>query len=123
MNVVSTSNGEDWGPTEAKFGNAATGNYTLFFNDGITLTFPKAPGSGKTRSAQCTEDNKCYGVVDVNGSKNPNKLVTCDGSSNYKATDDDCVVSNPTDIYPIYMYDQTILPATSAARAVMYKGK
>ncbi len=124
MNVVSTSNGEGWGPTDAKFGADTTSNYTLFFNDGITLTFPKYNiGAGKTRSAQCTEVNKCYGVVDVNGSKNPNKLVTCDGSTDYKATDDDCVVSNPTDIYPIYMYDQTILPATAAARAVMYKGK
>ena len=122
MNVVSTSNGESWGPSGAQFG--ASANYTLFFNDGITLTFKKYDVStGKTRSAQCTEANKCYGVVDVNGSKNPNKLVTCDGSTDYKAEIDDCTVSNPTDIYPIYLYDQTVLPSTSAARAVMYKGK
>ena len=122
MNVVSTSNGESWGPSGAQFG--AAGNYTLFFNDGITLTFKKYNvATDKTRSANCTEDNKCYGVVDVNGSKNPNKLVTCDGSTDYKAEIDDCTVSNPTDIYPIYLYDQTVLPSTAAGRAVMYKGK
>ena len=38
------------------------------------------------------------------------------------AGDDDssCVVSNPTDIYPIAMFDQSIIPASAAARAVLY---
>ena len=77
-------------------------------------------------AAACTEGNatdttgnKCYGVIDVNGEKNPNKIVNCDGK-NWDAGDDTCKVSNPTDIYPVVMYDQTILPATRAAEAVLY---
>ncbi len=102
--------------TEDTFG--VTDNYTLYFNDGITFTFPKS-------AMGCTEGNKrgdeaveCKGVIDVNGEKNPNKEVTCD--------DDDenapgkCTVSNPTDIYPVIMYDQTILPSTEAGEAVLY---
>ena len=102
-------------------GPAATSNYTLYFNDGITFSFPKT-------AAACTEGNattgigdkaKCKGVIDVNGEKNPNKVVNCDGAD-WDKGDDTCKVSNPTDIYPVVMYDQTILPATRAAEAVLY---
>ena len=100
--------------TEDTFG--VTDNYTLYFNDGITFTFPKT-------LMGCTEGNKagvnavdCRGVIDVNGEKNPNKEVTCDNDS----TAGKCTVSNPTDIYPVIMYDQTILPSTEAGEAVLY---
>ena len=125
MNVVKTSAGANtdakWqasnkaGSKDVKFGGAITTNYTLFFNDGIVFTFPK-------NAANCTEGSatsaaaKCYGAIDVNGEKNPNKVVTCDTGSE----GDNCKVSNPTDIYPVVMYDQTILPATRAAEAVLY---
>ena len=124
MNVVKTE-GNAYSASNAdtvKFGKNS-GNYTLYFNDGITFTFP-------TTAAECTEGNanigigdtkKCYGVIDVNGEKNPNKVVTCDGTSKqWNAGGEDCKVSNPTDIYPVVMYDQTVLPATRAAEAVLY---
>ena len=101
----------------------------MYFNDGITFTFP-------TNASSCTEGNAntpaadngtdgtpgyCYGVIDVNGIKNPNKVVTCDGTGKaWNAGGEDCEVTNPTDIYPVIMYDQTILPATRAAEAVLY---
>ncbi len=123
MNVVKTATtGTGWTATnndKAKFGQAD--NYTLFFNDGIVFTFP-------TNASDCTEGNAtedsnfCKGAIDVNGEKNPNKQVVCDdktmdGTSTEKT---DCVVTNPTDIYPVIMYDQTILPNSPAARAVLY---
>ena len=129
MNVVKTGGNEYTASnaTTVKFG--ASGNYTLYFNDGITFTFP-------TNASNCTEGNSnedaaangtddtpgyCYGVIDVNGEKNPNKVVTCDGTDKtWNAGGEDCEVTNPTDIYPVIMYDQTILPATRAAEAVLY---
>ncbi len=93
-------------------GNAASNNYTYFFNDGTTLSFPKNSGN-------CTEANKCQGIIDVNGAKNPNKLVECDAGT--EGTN--CKVSNPTDMYPVLLYDQTIVPKTTAANTVLFGGK
>ena len=90
-------------------------NTTLFFNDGIMFSFP-------TNSTGCTmadgaTPQKCYGFIDVNGVKAPNKVVKCD-NSNSSATN--CEIKNPTDVYPVVFYDQTILPSTVAAKAVLY---
>ena len=88
----------------------------LFFNDGSMLAFKAGD------AAKCTDDSvagvkHCVGVIDVNGTKGPNKVVACDTAN---ATDATCTVSNPTDIYPVEFYDQTILPASPAAKAVLY---
>ena len=94
-------------------------NYSLFFNDGTTFSFA-GPASGKTCTNTATvtaNNNKCYGFIDVNGLKGPNKIVKCD-DGNQQATN--CTVTNPTDIYPVVFYDQTILPNSDAARAVLY---
>ena len=123
MNVVKTAIGTGWSATGkagettlTTFGN--TNNYILFFNDGITFTFPKSAGKCQdfNAAAGITSDKRCRGMIDVNGEKNPNKMVTCDSGKE----GDNCVVSNPTDIYPVIMYDQTILPATRAGEAVLY---
>lgn len=114
MNVVSdsgTSSVDSWtagDDNSAKFGDAS--NYTMFFNDGISFTFAKS-------AAQCTQTNPCKGAIDINGAKNPNKVVACDPASS------ECKVTNPTDIYPVIMYDQSVLPNSNAARAVLYGGK
>ena len=126
MNVVKTDTGSGTATWTTNVSSVnlgpGSGNYTLYFNDGITFTFPKTG----TKAGNCTEGNatdttgnKCYGVIDVNGEKNPNKVVNCDGKA-WNAGGDDCTVSNPTDIYPVVMYDQTILPATRAGEAVLY---
>ena len=97
---------------------AAT-NTTLFFNDGIMFSFP-------TEAKNCSKDDTtgsttpCYGFIDVNGIKAPNKMVKCDSGSVDGTGANACQVTNPTDVYPVVFYDQTILPNSPAARAVLY---
>jgi len=94
----------------------------LFMNDGITLIFDNKQEACRQATANLS-DNYCYAFIDVNGQKGPNRVVECDdGSTAGTEGDDDyaCTVSNPTDIYPIAMYNQTIIPASAAARAVLF---
>lgn len=99
--------------------NVADTNYTVFFNDGIMFTFPKAAQNcteDQDGLAVATDDN-CRGFIDVNGTKAPNRQTTCsDGTAG-----NDCVVDSPADIYPVVFYDQGIYPATAAGKAVLYK--
>lgn len=121
MNVVKTATGTSIGYTikDAAGTNLTLGsNYTLFFNDGIVFSFPMAATS-------CTFDptvgtvnlTNCKGFIDVNGEKNPNKVVKCENGGN---SDDNCTVTNPTDVYPVVFYDQTVLPNSAAGRKVLY---
>ena len=120
MNVVRAALGN----ADAAYTMSGTGaptkdatNTALFFNDGVTFTFPNS-------AAACTNDPDnsgatkkiCKGFIDVNGQKGPNKIVACDSGTQ----NDSCKVSSPTDIYPVKFYDQTILPNSPAARAVLY---
>ena len=132
MNVVRTETGtfEDTKGAEykAKYSSAGKGqgvqgdqsiaasNITLFFNDGIMFTFDPAQATACTQ-ADGAKAKECYGFIDVNGIKAPNRIVQCDGGS---GTDDDCDIKSPTDIYPVVFYDQTVLPNSVAARAVLY---
>ena len=94
----------------------------LFFNDGITFIFDNTQQNCVAATSTNAGDDYCYGWIDVNGQKAPNRVVTCDSNSlNDSGTDNaTCTVSNPTDIYPIAMFDQSIIPASAAARAVLY---
>ena len=99
----------------------------IFMNDGITFIFDNTQSmcmEADTGIGQ-EDDNYCFGFIDVNGQKAPNRVVQCDGVDGSDATEDNidtlsCTVSNPTDIYPIAMYNQSVVPATPAARAVLY---
>ena len=90
-------------------------NVTLFFNDGIMFSFDPAQ-TGCTEADGATPHH-CFGFIDVNGVKAPNKLVKCDNSD---ATATKCEIKNPTDVYPVMYYDSTVLPASVAAKAVLY---
>ena len=102
----------------------------LFMNDGIAFIFDNTQSNCIQADDRIgvENDNYCYGFIDVNGQKAPNRVVQCDGgfdagtSSVGNAGDDDatCTVSSPTDIYPIAMYNQSVVPASAAARAVLY---
>ena len=125
MNVVKTTEGTtgysiDLGDKDKagfKSGKINEGsNYTLFFNDGIVFSFPQG-AENCTNDATIGTVTICKGFIDVNGEKNPNRVVKCDGTG---VTDDDCIVKNPTDVYPVVFYDQTVLPGTPAARNVLY---
>ena len=102
----------------------------LFMNDGIAFIFDNTQSNCIQADDRIgvNDDNYCYGFIDVNGQKAPNRVVQCDGgfdggaSSVGNAGDDDatCTVTSPTDIYPIAMYNQSVVPASAAARAVLY---
>ena len=95
----------------------------LFMNDGIAFIFSNEQANCQQGDDRInTEDNYCYGFIDVNGQKAPNRVVQCDGGLDADEGEDDatCQVSNPTDIYPIALYNQSVIPASAAARAVLY---
>ena len=115
MNVVNTTTGADDNyaiqlksgtsyAAAAKFGGD---NTTLYFNDGSVFSFTNYGTGDKCENLTAKPTNaKCRGLIDVNGAKGPNKEVMD--------------ATNPTDVYPVYFYDQTILPATKAATDVLY---
>ena len=120
MNVVKATKADanNVGYSIAQNGSTLTQaetNTTLFFNDGSTFTFVGTE-AGCTQGQAGVTDHPCYGYIDVNGAKGPNKVVKCSSGT----TDADCVADNPTDVYPVVFYDQTILPNSPAARAVLY---
>ncbi len=135
MNVVRTETAA-LAETEYKLGNSGTNgvtngaNTTLFMNDGIMFQFPATIGQATGKA--CTKDTTvsgvaeweyqrqkaCSGFVDVNGTKGPNKVVVCDGEID--GNSDNCKVTNPTDVYPVMIFDSTVLPSTNAGRAVLY---
>ena len=103
-----------------------SGNYTVFFNDGIMFTFDQdAEGCTEENAADVENSEKgkgggvCRGFIDVNGTKAPNRQTACNEGT---GTDDTpCVVDSPYDIYPVVFYDQGIYPATAAGKAVLYQ--
>ena len=113
MNVVKNTKGSEMGYTLPD-GLAAETNTALFFNDGVVFAFP-ADSAACTHGIAGQEDKICKGFIDVNGPKGPNKVVACTGGAG-----DTCEVSTATDIYPVKFYDQTVLPNSPAARAVLY---
>ena len=93
-------------------------NTTLFFNDGIMFTYDPQTAINCTQ-ADGLKSNPCYGFIDVNGVKAPNRIVQCD-STGADSDPTKCEIKNPTDVYPVVFYDQTVLPHSIAARAVLY---
>lgn len=104
-----------------------TADTWMFFNDGSMFAFFNR---NTTKGVQCSYGSKiCSGYIDVNGKKGPNKIVTCNNVTDTKSfsfTADNKInmstpscTSTPTDIYPVYYYDQTIVPSTNAAMAVL----
>ena len=103
-----------------------SGNYTVFFNDGIMLTFDKNAEGCTAKNASDVKDSEkgkgggvCRGFIDVNGTKAPNKQTACNEGTGTETTP--CVVDSPDDIYPVVFYDQGIYPATAAGKAVLYQ--
>ena len=83
----------------------ADGTYFGFLND----------------AENCIKGNTmCLGFIDVNGPTNPNTVIECkDGTGTGNVA---CVVENSgvKDIYPVLFYEQTVEPATEAARYVLF---
>ena len=94
-------------------------NVTLFFNDGIMFTYNPEEAKHCTNADGVTT-TFCKGFIDVNGVKAPNRIVQCDNTGVTSANPETCQIKNPTDVYPVIFYDQTVLPNSIAARAVLY---
>lgn len=98
MNVISTA-------TDAAGIGASTSNFTLFFNDGSAVSWTSA-------STACTTAAPCYALVDVNGSKKPNKLTTSSTT-----TTSGLVIG---DQFGVTLQNQQVLPHGVAAQLVMF---
>ncbi len=93
------------GETPAAIG---ANNYVFRFQDGIVFTFDGSNGN-------CTEAAPCKGWIDANGTKGPNRSVSC------TQEDHECTSKvTINDIFPVEFYDQTVAPASAPARAVLY---
>lgn len=102
MNVIrtATEGATDLGASPLN----TTSNYTLFFSDGMAISFPKT-------STACTSTNKCNMIVDVNGAKGPNTLsVATTGRPNDRVADQ----------FYVNFYNQQVEAADDSARFVLY---
>ncbi|MDD3436380.1 MAG: prepilin-type N-terminal cleavage/methylation domain-containing protein [Candidatus Gastranaerophilales bacterium] len=99
MNVIST------GASNVILGAFNVGaNYTLFFNDGMAVTFP-------TVATACVQTSNCRLVVDVNGTKKPNRLSLA-------------TIGNTTagvyDQFVLDFYNQQVMPHDGKAKYLLY---
>ena len=101
-------------------------NYTFLMNDGSVISFPTGKKECLTMDAsgyQTATDQKCVGVIDVNGEKNPNREAKCDETVTGQTGVAACKVNNAYDIYPITIEPQAIRLRTIAGLANFGKGK
>lgn len=100
MDVISTTTGVATTANATSYLGDAS-NYTLFFSDGMAISWPQA-------AVSCNQTRNCKALVDVNGVKRPNTLTT-----------------NSTQIhdqFPILLYDQQVVPNSATARSILYGG-
>ena len=136
MNVVNKATSLDYTIDGTTLPTSKTVDTYLYFNDGSMFAFANnQAGTTCTMTSDTAENNVgCAGYIDVNGAKGPNKVVQCDPTTNgtavatafdtyaagVKTAATACAVTSPTDVYPVFYYDQTVVPATNAAAAVLY---
>ncbi|MBQ8459157.1 type II secretion system protein [bacterium] len=100
---------------------------TLFILDADTINYSKHLDIGKTIIA--ANDMFMMGFIDVNGMSLPNKEIQCsEGDLLYfdeGGQENPCIVKTKdiTDIYPVYLYDSTVIPASNAGAHVFNTAK
>ena len=103
MNVINTVAG-----TSTALGTPfqTAGNYILYFNDGMAISFP-------TTATACTTAGQagCHMVVDVNGTKKPNKLSASTTGNTTAGIFDEFVLD---------FFNQQVLPHDEKARYILY---
>jgi prepilin-type N-terminal cleavage/methylation domain-containing protein len=104
--------------------NSSSGSYLLWrLLDGIIVGLYYPYECTKTRWQ--SEPTYCLGFIDVNGTSLPNKLLTCEDENKTKSIRDEdyeeCTISDKDlgDMIPINFYDQTVIPGTNSARALL----
>jgi len=98
----------------------------VLLDDGAVFTYDPS-------QTYCLESNPCYGYIDVNGPAGPNRVVACtEGEDSYIATYGknaqagmlltNCTVktNDISDIYPVLFYNQTVKPASWAAKSIQF---
>lgn len=106
MNIIrSATDSAGLSGTGSLMTSTANANYTLFFNDGMALSFSQTQTACGTTAA-----TGCKALVDVNGTKKPNKTST--GTS---------TTSTVYDQFGIIMYGQQVVPGNEAGRLIMYR--
>ena len=98
----------------------------FMLEDGSVFTYDPA-------QTYCTESNPCYGYIDVNGPKPPNRVIACSVGEDsyipsYGRNGDEALMlgtcevkaQNITDIFPVLFYNQVVKPATWAAKAAYF---
>lgn len=102
MNVSSTDTA---GTADLGTGtHIVAGNYTVFLTDGMAVSFPST-------YTLCAAAGDCPILVDVNGTKRPNKLTTIDADGNEIIGDQ----------FGVDVFNQQVLPYGEAARRVMFQ--
>lgn len=100
MNIMKGTTGND----TTFYTPGGAGNYSLWFNDGMAITFPNT-------ATNCDSAGKtgCRMVVDINGAKRPNALSTAVA-----------VGSTLNDQFVFDFYDQSVTPHDSKTRWAIY---
>lgn len=105
------------------FGSSASGNYNVFFADGMAMSFPQG-------ASNCRASGRaiCRAIVDVNGTRAPNALSNClvAGTQNKGATNDTggtCSGGQASifDQFSIFFADQQVQPNGHAAKYVLFE--
>ena len=114
------------------FGSTGGSNYTVFFADGMVLSYPRDTEKCTNYMVENQAKN-CKGVVDVNGVKNPNKLSHCQWDAaagttstvtmDNSVTNSFCQENNAyiSDQYSVIFKGQQLIPNGYAARYVLYE--
>lgn len=117
------------------FGSTGGSNYTIFFADGMVLSYPQTAQHCTNQNANARRQGTCSAIVDVNGTKNPNKLSHCqwsssDGSDTFTTSDSQlrgsdgvCVEETAfiSDQFSVIFKGQQLIPNGYAARYVLYE--
>ena len=127
MHVTKTITGKNDTAESRMFGNGASSNYTVFFADGMPLSFPQTSQNCKVTSAG--RGNICKAIVDVNGTRAPNHLSHCLGTQVKTATSDatttgsGCSPENAyiSDQYSVFLADQQVQPNGQCAKYVLFE--
>lgn len=129
MHVKKTATGTD--PDATKMFGDTSSNYTIFFTDGMVLSYPQS-ASGCTAFLKADDKKECAAIVDVNGMISPNKLSNCQwdapngtrstATSDNTATGGKCIEDNTfiADQFSIRFKGQVIVPNGYAARFALY---
>ena len=108
MNVINTAVGAVT-TLGTVFNTGAGSNYTLYFSDGMAMTFPQA-ATGCTTNVGAGAAN-CRMVVDVNGTKKPNRLSEATAGNTTAGIFDQFVLD---------FFNQQVLPHDDRAKYILY---